>query len=143
MTRRDVVKALGVWGTPESVPALVGVLRHEDIATRREAIAALGKIQGKQAAEAVAERLADFFDRSTARAALEAMGPVGEPAVLQQLQHPDESVRTEACRILKLIGTKDSMATNRAIPGPLRPAPVLAPSTHGREQTVMLYISGV
>ena len=51
MTRRDVVKALGVWGTPESVPALVGVLRHEDIATRREAIAALGKIQGKQAAE--------------------------------------------------------------------------------------------
>ena len=37
------------------------------------------------------------------------MGPVAEPAVLQQLQHPDESVRTEACRILKVMGTKESI----------------------------------
>ena len=49
-----------VWGTPESVPALVRMLDDPFPPAREEALAALAALKDPQAAEPVARRLGDF-----------------------------------------------------------------------------------
>jgi predicted Zn finger-like uncharacterized protein len=106
-TRDNVIEALGVWGSKENVPALLQALNDER--TRSAAIRALGQLKDERAVEPLAERLTNFFDRHEASEALKAIGPTAEPALIKRLHHHDEDVRREACQILKVIGTRQSI----------------------------------
>jgi HEAT repeat protein len=110
--REEAVKALVVWGTKDNAESLVALVQNGDFGaggTRKLAIQALGNIKDDRAAPAVAARLPDFFDRETAAAALENMGPGAEKAVLPYVGHNDFGVRVLACRVLKTVGGKDSL----------------------------------
>ncbi|MHB1426064.1 MAG: HEAT repeat domain-containing protein [Gemmataceae bacterium] len=106
--RQEAILALGVWGTKDSVPLLLKAMSDKD--TRKSVIIALGLLKDERAAEPIAERLEDFFERKEAVVALHRIGPAAEQAVLARLSHPDGQVRMCACDILKVIGTKQSIA---------------------------------
>ena len=107
LTREPGVKALGTWGTKQSVPRLIAALEDESLSVRWAALETLGKLRDGRAAEAVAARLTE--DRTQAGKALQAMGPVAEKAVLACVNHKDRMVQLQACKILKVIGTKQSV----------------------------------
>jgi predicted Zn finger-like uncharacterized protein len=107
-TRRDVIAALGVWGTKDTVPILLKAMREKE--TRGEAMKALGRLKDERAAEPLAERLEELFDRHDAEEALKSMGPIAEKAVLARLNHHDFQLRITVCEVLAAIGTKQSIA---------------------------------
>jgi hypothetical protein len=99
---------LVTWGVSENVPVLLRAL-DDDGPGHAEVIQALGAIKDARAAGPLARRLSNFFDRGHASKALRALGSVAEPEVVKCLQHRDFGVRTEACKILKYIGTPQSV----------------------------------
>ena len=110
--REAALKALVRWGTKDNVDTLVDTIQKGDLGlggARTAAIQALGTIKDDRAAPAVAARLGDFFDREHAAAALEAMGPGAEKSVQPYVGHNDAGVRVLACRVLKTVGSKDSL----------------------------------
>jgi uncharacterized protein YjiS (DUF1127 family) len=114
LTRDSAAEALGVWGSKANVPALLRAMNEWQ--NRRAAMLALGRLKDGRAAEPLASRLEDLGDRQVAAEALKALGPAAEKAVLQRLRHPDEFVRVEACRVLKVVGTRDSLpALNKVV----------------------------
>ncbi len=106
-TRQEAVDALGVWGDKDTVPILLKAMRDKD--TRRQAMKALGRLKDERAAEPLAERLEEFFDRHDAAEALKSMGTIAEKAVLARLNHHDWQVSTTVCEILGAVGTKQSI----------------------------------
>lgn len=111
--RASAIEATGVWGTEDDVPRLVELSNHEDRRTRWAALQALGRIGGSQAAAAVADRIAEPFDRGSARRALRQMGGIAEDAVLKLLRHEDKRVRSAALEILADVGTARSLPAVR------------------------------
>src|SRR5205085_7895829 len=111
--RLSAIKALGVWGKTENVPALLKLLSKKDGAVRHAAIESLTKIKDASAVDALADRLTEFMDQNPVRKALEAFGSTAEPAVLRYLQHSDPGIRVVACEILKVIGTNASVLALR------------------------------
>lgn len=110
LVRRFVVQALAVWAIKDNGPALMKLASDPDFGLRWTVLNALATAADPRAAEVVAPRLIDHGDRSHASKALQAMGPAAEKTVLPFLKHNDWAVRLEACRILKTIGTKESVA---------------------------------
>jgi hypothetical protein len=108
-TRQAGIKAMGMWGTKDSVPPLLKLLKHPDVFTRRSAIEALGNLKDERAAVPVAECLLDSNTRGEAGKALEAIGPKAEKEVIKFLKHDNIFLRANACGILKIIGTKESI----------------------------------
>lgn len=106
-TRHAGAKALRVWGSADLLETWIKLLDDESFVVRWEAIAALGEMPDPRGAEAVAARLK--ADKLKASKALIQMGAVAEPAVLGCLGDPEWTVRMEAARILKQIGTKASV----------------------------------
>ena len=102
-------KALVNWATKETVPTLVKNVDSDDLLSRHYAMEALGKMKVEEAAEPISKRLAENSDRFKARAALEALGPKAEPAVLKLADHKEWQVRNEVCNILTVIGTEKSV----------------------------------
>jgi predicted Zn finger-like uncharacterized protein len=114
--RNAGVKAMRTWGpTKDHVPALIGVLKDQNNETREVAIHLLGDLKDPQAAQAIAERLPDFFDRGHASRALRDIGPPAEKAVLPYLFHPDGGVQGEARALLKAYGTKQNVILDQAL----------------------------
>jgi HEAT repeat protein len=112
-TRNEAIKTLAVWGDSESVPALIALLGHDDGGTRHEAIKTLASLCDERAIEPITRRFVE--DRGEAMEALQIFGEKAEPAVIQLLQHPDGFVRTDACKVLKIIGTKVSLPALRKV----------------------------
>lgn len=110
MLRDGAIRAMGVWGTKDNVPALLKMLDQLDSSIRRSTMEALGKIPDKRGAEAVAKLLPNEADRRDASSALKAMGQVAESEVIGLLKHKDKKVRAEACQVLAEIGGKKSIA---------------------------------
>ena len=108
-TRQAMIRALGVWGTRENIPALVKLFDHEDVFTRRAAIIALGNIKDERSAEAIAGRLEDALNRPAVSETLQKMGPMAQTAVARRIEDKDWAIRLTACQILKVIGTKQSI----------------------------------
>lgn len=108
-------KALKSWGTAKNVPTLITMLKDENAFAKGAAFEALGGIKDPKGAEAVAALLPDFFARKPAIDSLRAMGAVAEKPVLGLLQNQDAKVRTEACKLLADIGTKDSLTQLKAL----------------------------
>jgi serine/threonine protein kinase len=113
--QEPAARALAVWGTPDSVPALIELLEARTPNLRGAAFDALAALKDDRAVEPVARRLTDYFDRPHARRTLEAFGPVAEKAVLPHLSDKDKGVRIEACHILQTIGSRDSTAALEAV----------------------------
>ena len=100
---------MGHWGTKDSVPPLLKLLKHKDIFTRRSAIGALGELRDDRGIVPVAQCLVEFQTRGDAGKALEAFGPKAEKDVAKLLTHSDIFLRAFVCGILKTIGTKESI----------------------------------
>jgi HEAT repeat protein len=107
--RDQAAKALALWATPETVPALIKALESQSGTVRQSALQALGKLKDERAVVPVAQRLLDFFDRKFAAEALINFGPKAERAVLTGLNNPDRAIRVEVCKILGVIGTNNSL----------------------------------
>jgi len=104
------LKVLGVWGNKDNVPAALGGLKSTNVLIRLEAIRTLGKFKDARAAEPLAQRLPVFQDRHTASQALKDLGSAAEKAVQPFVRNSDVFIRHEACKILEVIGTEQSMA---------------------------------
>ena len=106
----DAAKLLGDWGSKENTRALVNALHNEQGGVKRSALESLGRIKDPSCAEAVAFLLNDGGARDLASQTLKALGTDAEPAVLKLLDSRDVFARTEACKILKVIGTDACIA---------------------------------
>jgi hypothetical protein len=107
--RGQAFKALGVWGTPEVVPRLLKLLNETDAYNRANVVQALGQLKDERAIPPLAKLLSDSMLRRDAVAALRGFGPKAEPAVLPYLADSDLYLRIDVCRLLKDIGTKESI----------------------------------
>ena len=117
--REAAIKTLAVWGTPAQAKVVIEALHDRDLAVRQAAIAALAAGRTARGAEALAELVATGREFSQASLALRGMGAVAEPAVLKLLEDRNLATRREACQLLKVIGTPQSLpALNEAARGP-------------------------
>ena len=107
--REAAIKALAVWGTPAQANVVLEALQDRDLAVRQAAIEALAAGRTARGAEALAELVATGREFSQASLALRGMGAVAEPAVLKLLAERNATTRREACQLLKVIGTQQSL----------------------------------
>lgn len=107
--RAVAVKALAVWGTPAEDEVFARALADRELTVRQMAIAVLATRRTARAAETLAELVVLGRDFSQASAALRGMGATAEPAVLKLLDGPNLAARREACQLLKVIGTPQSL----------------------------------
>jgi predicted Zn finger-like uncharacterized protein len=113
--RKAAFKAIAVWGTKDTIPTIAKGLEGQDFFTRQAAMDALSSFKNEaQAADLIAQRLTVLQDRNHAGKALQAMGPVAEKATVKYLQHPEWMIRVEACRVLEMIGTRQSLKALQA-----------------------------
>lgn len=111
--RRAAAAAACVWGTQENVATLLQLIDAEpDDVARTDAMIALAQVGDERVAESLARHLKK--NREDAAAALAAMGPVAEKAVVVYVKDSDPLVRAEACQILNFIGTQSSVPIVRA-----------------------------
>jgi HEAT repeat protein len=103
-------KALGEWGTRDSVPPLIGMLSEHDGNVRGAAIAALARLKDERAIKPIAARLKDVWDRQRGNVAgaLEEFGPRAEDAMIPLL-NGDHFTQLEAIKVLKAVGTQKSI----------------------------------
>jgi HEAT repeat protein len=106
--RGVALRALAVWGTRESVPALRDMLAAPDpFGGHHEVLRVLGRVRHPDASEVLITALDVPQQRRTALEALKEQGPVAEPAVLRLLVKEGQSDRVvELCGILDEIGTR-------------------------------------
>ena len=110
----DTIKVLGVWKSPEAVPALIKRTSDNRFNVRGEAIKALGKTKDSRAVEPLISRLKE--DRHDAVQALKAIGPAAEPALIERLTNPDADIRKGACEVLKEIGGRETLKAMQSLP---------------------------
>jgi HEAT repeat protein len=106
-TRLEIIDALAIWGTADSIPALIRLLDGQAWEPER-AMLALAKLRDPRGARAIAKML---FTRDARKAlsALREMGPAAEDAVLPLLLNNDPRMRGEVCLLLEEIGTAKSL----------------------------------
>jgi ribosomal protein S27E len=106
--RQEAIRALGQWGGADAVPSLLALLGEENPAIYRPLIDTLAVLKDPRAAEPLARR---WFAREpeAVSAALIAIGPAAEGAMLEQLSQPSIPLRIAACRVLRKIGTRASL----------------------------------
>jgi HEAT repeat protein len=112
-THDTAARALVLWATKDNVPALIEALGHGSNTVRASALDALGNLKDVRAIAPVAAQLRKG-NRQEASKALQRMGSMAEREVSKYLGDKD-AVRVEACRILQVIGTKESVAALEAV----------------------------
>ena len=105
-TQIAALHALAAWGGKENTPAILPLLRNDNIFVVSEALKALGALKDPSTVDSVAAYLAIDQHRGVAAQALQAMGSMAEPAVLKLLDQGNEATRTEALKVLESIGTE-------------------------------------
>lgn len=112
----DCIKALGVWGSKQSVDPLLKMLSNDDVWVRQHAIEALGNIKDPRAIEPIAERLKDNgFPAEAATKALKNFGPAAEKPVLKYVKDDNVFFKKNVCALLKDVGTRESLPALEAI----------------------------
>jgi len=106
--RQAAVRALAVWGGRSALPYILTALNDKEHSVRWATLDILAKLRDPRSADAVAARLS-YGDGFKASPALVAIGPAAERSVLGCMNDMEWSVRMEACKILKQIGTKASL----------------------------------
>jgi hypothetical protein len=123
--RQEAIRAYGHWGGSEAVPPLLSLLSEDNPAIYRPVIDMLGVIKDPRAAEPLARK---WFVREpeAVSAALIAIGPAAEEAMIEQLNNPSMPLRIAACQVLRRIGTRASLGPLLKLtdekPGPLTEA---------------------
>jgi HEAT repeat protein len=111
----NVLKALAVWGTPETVPVLLRLVDQQvSIPKNAPLFATLAKLKDERAVDVIAPSLTNFFEGEAARKALKELGEVGEWQLHKYLNDPNPPMRKEVCAVLQAIGTADSLPALRA-----------------------------
>jgi HEAT repeat protein len=105
--RQDACELLELAGSNACVPAMIRALKESVL--RRAALKTLMRLKVTEAAEPIAQILEDSSCQREVIETLKGFGPAAEKAVIGQLSHKDAVVRYEACRILKEIGTRNSL----------------------------------
>lgn len=108
LVRTAAIKALAVWHTPESIPAILPMVTDSWSTVRRVAFDILAETKEARAAEAVARCLTSATDRRDAARALAKMGAVAEKPLLPYAAGKDRDVRLDAIRVLDGIGGEAS-----------------------------------
>ncbi|QDU06749.1 HEAT repeat domain-containing protein [Gimesia aquarii] len=107
---KEHVNAMAVWYTKEATMAFAVLLADEkSVLVREEIIELLPKIHSETTAEVLVGRLSNREDLKDARQALKIMGQIAEKPVIRLLNHPNSSLRIEACKILQSIGTQEAV----------------------------------
>jgi hypothetical protein len=111
VTRYRAVRAHVRWANKDALDTYRELLKIEtSTIVRGVLIEALAGLAGAEAADAIAARLAVKDDRAAAGKALKSIGASAEKAVAGCLGYRDPEARIEACKILKDIGTANSVA---------------------------------
>jgi len=113
--RGEAVYIIDKWGTAANVPSLIELLKYRDSLIRHKALNAIGKIGGKQAAEAVGEVLASGNDTDQAMYSLSNMGEVAEPIAWKHIGSKNSSLHQAACYILGKVGGSKSLTRMKAL----------------------------
>jgi S1-C subfamily serine protease len=113
--RHAALRALTIWAVPENVAGLARLLDTPDHFTQTGIITVIAKYKDPVAAPALAKLLPGLGERGAASAALKAIGPAAEKAVIPYLTHKDSWTSSEACHILQEIGTAESIPPLKAI----------------------------
>ncbi len=112
--QRAAIRGLTNWATKKHVPEMILLLTSEDEEIRwperKEIITTLSRFKSPQVCRAIASRLMHFTEEDEASEALIAIGPAAEKAVAKILDHKSEGARGAAAEILKVIGTRKSLA---------------------------------
>ncbi len=115
----EVMRALAVWKSPDSVPPLIAVLKSDHHFVRNEAIKALGKIQDPRAVEPILELIRQ--NGREVEEALQDLGPAAEPALLKRIADPDRGTRERVLNVLAVVGGMDTLLMmQRMTPDPDR-----------------------
>ena len=107
VTRQKVLQVLARWHEKRTVKILVRVIdASRDGGVRKTGISALGRIGSAASCAALATLMdaAPTQELSALGRALRVAGPIAEDVVGQLLQHTRETVRIEACDVLRQIG---------------------------------------
>jgi HEAT repeat protein len=118
--RTPLLRALGVWGTANEVPALLLMLNEKDGNTKNETMQALGKLRDGRAAAPLVQCLHELSTQYHAEQALRSIGPPAEKEVLTLLNQNEIKLKVIAVRLLKDMGTQQSVpALQAASRGPI------------------------
>ncbi|HEV3439588.1 MAG TPA: hypothetical protein VG122_19645, partial [Gemmata sp.] len=113
---RAVQNALKLWIGPEVVKDLVALLEKADVGpAQHDLIALIAPYKEPAASNVLAKCLNSQNNRGHAEPALKAIGPAAEKAVIPILEVKDGWSVQAACRVLKEIGTKESIAPLQAL----------------------------
>jgi len=108
---KEHVNAMAVWYTDKATMKFSDLLSDEkSVLVREDIIELLPNIRTETTAEVLVGRLSNREDMKDARRALRFMGQIAEKPVIKLLNHPDSSLRIEACKILQSIGSEEAMA---------------------------------
>jgi hypothetical protein len=114
--RKAAVESLGVVGGPGAAATALRLLEDPVFYVRAHAARALGDLERVDLAPRVLPLLADaeWWVRTAAKDALQAMGPAVAPAVAGFLEHPDRFARNGASEVLQNLGVLDAIAGRAA-----------------------------
>jgi HEAT repeat protein len=113
--RDEAARAIGIWASKDQVPTLITMLDNDSGGVKKVGFDTLAKLKDDRAAEPLAKKLPNFFERKNAANALVAFGPTAEKEVAKYAFDPDNGVQTEARKILKGYKAKDAVLINQAI----------------------------
>lgn len=113
--RQAAARALPVWATKENMPALIDLLADSISSDRSKIINRLAEFKDERAIKPLAEALRNPSTRKTAADALKGFGPKAEDDVVPLLRDRRFAVKQSACDVLKVIGTKKSIAPLQAL----------------------------
>jgi hypothetical protein len=138
------LRALKVWETKDTLPAVVEFARRQEKAGADKEAAAnnsamidlLARFPDATAAEAVALRLKDPALRGKASQALVQMGPAATGSVLKYLDHPDADVRKEARSLGRLLNVPADRLRDQALAD-------VADSSKPRARAALQYLAGL
>jgi hypothetical protein len=100
------IEALGLWGDKQNTPAILPVLRSDNVFVVSAALRAIATLKDPTAAEEVAGFLAIEQYRREAGQTLIELGQPAESAVVKYVNHPNPATRQRALEVLAVIGTK-------------------------------------
>jgi hypothetical protein len=106
------VRALGVVGTAEDLPAMIAHAESPNERLRSAVVEALGEVGGAREIPIVAARLHDSASsvRSTALSALTTLGASSaRPEIVRLLEDPESEVREAAVEALRSLGTEEDV----------------------------------
>ena len=107
--RQNAARALGVWTAPEAYQPLVKALDDSQSSVRWAVIDALSHRKDAPTAAVLTNQMSHGMDIQQAGQALRAIGAAAEAAAAGLLGDRNQQVRYEACRVLKEIGTRQSV----------------------------------